>query len=111
MFKFKWLLPLVAVLFTAAGVFAINQQSAPEQQESKALVTKHFRFTGTSANYTDPEMWEVSDEPYPSCGINGIVCTVSSESLETPEDIAGYLSTNDANTNNGEDYKILSRKP
>lgn len=112
MAKFKWLLPLVAVLFTAAGVFAINHKSEPVKKESKVLVTKYFRFNGsnTPADYQNPAKWEVSDAPYLSCGTSGTVCTVSSQSLQTTDDIAEYVETNNPNTEHGTDYDIQSLK-
>lgn len=107
---------LATILVVSIAMAASAFRSDKEPKEKKAVTTKYFRFTGTSsAEYTNPLKWEVSETPYAECEGTATACTVSSTSLVDENDLTDFLintggSPRDPNTNYGSDYQIESER-
>ncbi|MCD2424394.1 DUF6520 family protein [Niabella pedocola] len=77
MTKFKWLLPLVAILLVAAGVFAKNVRRDQPVKKSSTLYFHYKPNTVSETQYEASSSWEISDISEADCDDGSITCLVS----------------------------------
>ncbi|HTH31213.1 MAG TPA: hypothetical protein VL946_07670 [Lacibacter sp.] len=112
----KFILPMLATILIVSITLAASAFKKDHNPAQKTVSTKYFKFKGTSASdYTNPLMWDVSDDPYAGCGDEVNACTISSTSLVDQDDLTDFLinsgsTPRDPNTNYGSDYHIESER-
>jgi hypothetical protein len=113
----KFILPMLATILVVSMALAASAfKTANSPKEKKAVTTKYFKFNGSSTgDYTNPLMWDVSDNPYSSCENSVTACTVSSTSLADEDELTDFLinsggSPRNPNTDYGTDYVVESKR-
>ena len=97
MAKFKWLLPLVAILLVAAGVFAMNNRSS-----NSKTTTYYYHYKGsatTLSEYQKLENWEASTQEGPGCAGSGKPCVVRSNYNAVNTFVSNISNTSDVDNN------------
>ncbi|MFT4093865.1 MAG: DUF6520 family protein [Niabella sp.] len=75
MAKLKRLLPLVAILMVAAGVFAMNVNKNIDKSVKKDPVTYHYKLSSTAlADVKNADNWEENSSPSCNSG-TALPCT------------------------------------
>ena len=106
MSKFKFLLPLVAIVLIAASVFAMKAKKVNNIHKT----TNYFEYSGpdeTLSNLKNTANWtQVSSPSVPGCSGSGIVCTVND--TRNLADFDTYIQSSSFNGVN--DLNVESRK-
>ncbi len=95
--KLKFILPLIAVLLTVAGVFAMK---ANKQNVKQAMYYYHYTASGTTlSDYQNPGNWEPSTQEGPGCSGSGKPCVVQSAFSTVNDFVDNINSTSDVDNN------------